>query len=73
MKPTFLKTILTGIFALSPMMSVFGWGEPHLAITKAALDVLPSWQREMLGDEFAPLGSRYCLIPDEVYTDKQNA
>lgn len=49
------------------------WGEPHLAITKAALDVLPSWQKEILGDQLALLGSTYCLIPDQVHTDKENA
>lgn len=72
-KTTFLKRMLTGIITLVPMASVFGWGEPHMAITKAALDVLPSWEKEMLGDELALLGNRYCLIPDEVYTDKENA
>ncbi len=49
------------------------WGEPHHAITKAALDALPTWQKEKLGDEFTALSSNYCLIPDNVYTDKDNA
>src|SRR6186997_2670725 len=49
------------------------WGEPHLAITKAAIDVLPSWQKEVLGEELIPLGARHCLIPDNVYTDKEAA
>lgn len=73
MKPTFLQPILTLVLTLLPAVASFGWGEPHLAITRGALDVLPSWQKEMLGAELAPLGSRYCLIPDEVYTDKENA
>jgi hypothetical protein len=49
------------------------WGEPHLAITKAAIEVLPPWQKELLGAELAPLGDYYCTIPDKVYTDIANA
>lgn len=51
----------------------YGWGEPHLAITKGALDVLPSWQQTLLGDERDQLARNHCLIPDRVYTDKENA
>jgi hypothetical protein len=53
--------------------SVFGWGEPHHAITRAALDVLPAWQKEALGGELTQLGDSYCMIPDNVFTDKENA
>ncbi len=54
--------------------AVFGWGEkPHVAITKAALEVLPAWQQELLGEEFAKIGDSHCMIPDRVYTDKKNA
>ena len=49
------------------------WGEPHLAITKSALAVLPAEQKKALGAELEHLGSNYCLIPDNVYTDKDNA
>ncbi|MES2594433.1 MAG: NPCBM/NEW2 domain-containing protein [Verrucomicrobiota bacterium] len=49
------------------------WGQPHLAITKAALDTLPAWQKELLGAEFKELAAKHCLIPDNVYTDKENA
>lgn len=73
MKTSFLQPILALVLTLLPVAASFGWGEPHLAITRGALDVLPSWQKEMLGAELEPLGSRYCLIPDEVYTDKENA
>ena len=48
------------------------WGEPHHAITRAALEVLPAWEKELLGAELAPLGDSYCLIPDKVYTDRVN-
>ncbi|WP_449071682.1 NPCBM/NEW2 domain-containing protein [Prosthecobacter sp.] len=53
--------------------SLLAWGEPHLAITRAALDVLPQWQKDTLGVELKNLGDNYCLIPDHVYTDKANA
>ena len=52
---------------------VFGWGEPHHAITRAALDVLPAWQKEALGGELTQLGDSYCMIPDNVFTEKENA
>jgi hypothetical protein len=65
----------TLLVTASLLLPSFGlaWGEPHLAITKAALEVLPAWQKEVLGAEFAPLGENYCLIPDHVHTDKENA
>jgi hypothetical protein len=52
---------------------LFGWGQPHHAITRAALQVLPSWQKEWLGEELKSLGDAYCMIPDNVYSDKANA
>ncbi|OYW18640.1 MAG: hypothetical protein B7Z55_10250, partial [Planctomycetales bacterium 12-60-4] len=52
---------------------VLGWGEPHHAITRAALEVLPAWQKEALGGELAQLGDNYCMIPDHVFSDKENA
>lgn len=53
--------------------TALAWGGPHQAITKAALEVLPTWQKEILGDELAALGSNYCFIPDNVYSDKDNS
>lgn len=50
---------------LAPRKSL-AWGEPHGAITQAALEVLPSWQKEILGDELAPMAGYYCTIPDLV-------
>jgi hypothetical protein len=64
--------VLIAALALFPQFG-FGWGEPHLAITKAAVQVLPDWQKQLLGDELAALADNYCLIPDHVYTDKPNA
>ena len=49
------------------------WSEPHNAITRGALEVLPGWQQQWLGEERVKLGDDYCLIPDHVYTDKANA
>lgn len=51
----------------------FAWSQPHHAITKAALEVLPGWQRELLGESGVRLGEDYCLIPDHVFTDRPNA
>jgi len=60
------------VFAELPRLAL-AWGEPHLAITRAALDVLPAWQKDALGAELEPLGAKYCMIPDNVHTDKENA
>ncbi len=51
----------------------FAWGQPHLAITKGALETLPTWQRQLLGSEFDLLAAKHCMIPDNVYSDKANA
>jgi len=52
---------------------LMAWGEPHLAITAAALEVLPAWQKKILGDDLAALAHDYCTIPDRVFTDKADA
>jgi hypothetical protein len=49
------------------------WGQPHHAITRAALAVLPQWQKDRLGAEIKALADSYCMIPDNVYSDKENA
>ncbi len=64
---------LATLFAITTPSLVFGWGEPHHAITRAALEVLPAWQKEALGGELTQLGDSYCMIPDNVFTDKENA
>jgi len=61
------------LLSLLPVVPAFGWGQPHHAITRGALEVLPAWQKSLLGDEFTRLSDNYCLIPDNVYTDKENA
>ncbi|MHB1078073.1 MAG: NPCBM/NEW2 domain-containing protein [Prosthecobacter sp.] len=61
------------LLTLATPSLVLGWGEPHHAITRAALEVLPAWQKEALGGELAQLGDNYCMIPDHVFTDKENA
>jgi len=70
---TMRPLLLTILLAIMTPSLVFGWGEPHHAITRAALDVLPAWQKGVLGDEFVKLGDTYCMIPDNVFTDKENA
>ncbi len=61
------------VLALTTPSLVLGWGEPHHAITRGALDVLPTWQKDALGGELMHLGDSYCMIPDNVFTDKENA
>lgn len=54
--------------------AIFAWSEPpHQAITRAAVDALPEWQQSLLGAELDNLAVRYCMIPDNVFTDKENA
>ncbi len=65
--------LCVAFLSLIPVTSVFAWGKPHMAITRAALEKLPAWQKDLLGGEFAKLGDNYCLIPDHVFTDKENA
>ena len=36
----------------------------HEDMTRAAVDVLPAWQHEMLGAQKEPLVSDYCGYPD---------
>lgn len=67
--PLCLCLVLT---ALTPRESL-AWGQPHHAITKGALETLPAWQRELLGAEFDALAAKHCMIPDNVYSDKDNA
>lgn len=64
---------VAAFFTITTPSLVLGWGEPHHAITRAALDVLPAWQKEVLGGELTQLGDSYCMIPDHVFTDKENA
>lgn len=64
---------LAAALSLVPLAAAFGWGEPHLAITRAAIDALPAWEKAQLGAEAGPLASDYCLIPDHVFTDRKNA
>lgn len=59
--------------ALCLPVLAFGWGQPHLAITRAALETLPEWQKTLLGNELQALGDRHCMIPDNVYSDRENA
>ncbi|MFM7605340.1 MAG: hypothetical protein ACKO8Z_09090, partial [Prosthecobacter sp.] len=61
------------IFLIMPPLFAFGWRQPHQAITRASLETLPAWQKQLLGKELKVLGDEYCMIPDNVYADKANA
>lgn len=42
------------------------WGPMHSAITEAAFDALPEWERQMLAAQRTPLIEFDCMIPDLV-------
>jgi hypothetical protein len=65
--------VIATLLSFMPLSPLFGWGEPHHAITRAAVDVLPAWQKNVLGAEATKLADNYCLIPDNVFSDKANA
>ena len=67
--PLLLSCLLTSTLTQKAQ----AWGEPHHAITKAALETLPAWQKDLLGMEFDALAANHCMIPDNVYSDKENA
>lgn len=66
-------SLLALLFTLCLPDLLFGWGQPHHAITRAALETLPGWQKALLGEELKALGDAHCMIPDNVYSDKANA
>ncbi len=65
----FVAVILT---CCTPLLAG-AWGEPHKAITQAALAALTDAERAQLGAELGPLGTQHCLIPDRVYEGKDVA
>lgn len=64
MKKTLCLLCLSAL-VLTPRLSL-AWSEPHHAITKGAVEALPAWEKELLGDEGKTLASYYCTIPDLV-------
>lgn len=72
MRAFFLAASAT-ILTLWHPSTVQAWSEPHNVITHAAIKALPDWQQQWLGKEADALGDSYCMIPDNVYTDKANA
>ncbi len=69
----FYSFFWVALFFLLPVSSAFAWGTPHIAITKAAIQTLPPAHKKLLAGELVKLGDDYCLIPDHVYSDKENA
>ncbi len=57
------------ISALSAMLAVSmaanGWGAGHDVIRQMAVDSLPEWQRELLGDAVGPFTKDYLKIQDQ--------
>lgn len=66
------RRLVPAVAALTAHLAC-GWGEPHGAITAAAIAALPAADRELFGDESGRLAASYCLIPDQVYSDTNNA
>jgi hypothetical protein len=48
-------SLVTLLFTVCFPTLLFGWGQPHHAITRAALETLPGWQKELLGVELKAL------------------
>ncbi len=61
------------LFCCTMPQRALAWGQPHHAITRASVAVLPQWQKDKLGPELQALADSYCMIPDNVYSDKENA
>ncbi len=68
-----MRLLVLPFLSLLIAHSAYAWGAPHHAITRAAVEVLPAWQKELLAEEAIRLSDNYCLIPDNVFTDKGNA
>lgn len=56
---------LTLALAILAPPSAHAWGEGHRKITRAAVDALPEWEREMLAPCREKLVAEYCLYPDQ--------
>jgi hypothetical protein len=69
-----ISMMVFALFLLGmPFVDAQGWGAPHVIITRTACDALPQRHKELWGKELAALGSSYCLLPDQVYSDKEKA
>jgi hypothetical protein len=68
-----MKRLVSMALACCAPLLAGAWGEPHKAITQAALAALTDAERAQLGAELGPLGTQYCLIPDRVYEGKEVA
>jgi hypothetical protein len=72
LNPLLLSLLVAVPSAFTPQQAL-AWGEAHGAITRAAIRVLPAWQRDLLGKEAARLADYYCTLPDMAGRDKENA
>ena len=59
----FLALMMT--LGLAAGNGLWGWGgKPHAVITRAALEALPQWERDIWKDLLPKIIQEYCLIPD---------
>jgi hypothetical protein len=54
------------VLGLAAGNNLWAWGgKPHAVITRAALEVLPGWEKEIWKDLLPKIIEEYCLIPDK--------
>lgn len=58
---------LVALVLLANVARVWAWGEPHAYISQTAVDLLPAWQKPLLGDQVNPFVHRYCIYPDMAF------
>lgn len=63
-RPTRPRLLLALLAVLLLAQHAHAWGPMHHAITEAAFDSLPPWQRELLASQRQTLIEFDCLIPD---------
>lgn len=64
--------VASGAILTATAPCVYAWGKSiHSAITKAALEALPEWQRSLLAAQREALIERYCMIPDNAQANQK--
>jgi hypothetical protein len=54
-------------FIIFSSLRVWAWGPPHAYISQTAVDLLPAWQKTLLGDQIKPFVRDYCYFPDRAF------
>lgn len=57
--------VLALVLGLAAGNGLWGWGgRPHAVITRAALEALPGWEKEIWAEVIPKIIEEYCRIPD---------